>query len=41
MFPNIVRILSIRLTTPAASAGLERASYVKTDFWSTMSRGQI
>ena len=41
MFPNIVRILSIILTTPATSDSIERANsalrYVKTDFRSTMS----
>ena len=41
MLPNIVRILSIILTTSATSASVERANlalcYIKTDFWSTMS----
>ena len=41
MFPNIVRILGIILTTPVTSASVERANsplrYVKTDFRSTMS----
>ena len=41
MFPNIVRMLSIKITKPATSASAERANsalcYVKTDFWSTMS----
>ena len=45
MFPNIVRILSIILTTPATSASVERANsvlrYVKTDFWSTMSEDKF
>ena len=41
MFSNIVRILSIVLTTPATSTSVERAlsalRYLKTDFRSTMS----
>ena len=41
MLPNIVRILSIIITTSATSASVERANlalcYIKTDFWSTMS----
>ena len=45
MFPNIVRILSIILTTPATSASVERANsalrYVKTDFRSTMSEDRF
>ena len=45
MFPNIVRILSIILTTPATSASLERANsalcYVKTDFRRTMSDDRL
>ena len=45
MFPNIVRILSIILTTPATSDSVERANsalrYVKTDFRSTMSEDRF
>ena len=45
MFPNIVRILRIILTTPVTSASVERANsalrYVKTDFPSTMSEGRF
>ena len=41
MFPNIVRILSIILTTPATSASVEKPNsvvyYVKTDFRGAMS----
>ena len=41
MFPNIVRILSIILTTPATSASVEKPNsvvyYVKTDFRRAMS----
>ena len=41
MFPNIVKMLSIKITKPATSASAERANsalcYVKTDFWSAMS----
>ena len=45
MFPNIVRILSIILTTPATSATAERANSAlrneKTDFRSTMSEDRF
>ena len=45
MFPNIVKILSIIPTTPAASASVERANsvlcYVKTDFRSAMSEDRF
>ena len=45
MFPNIVKILSIILTTPAVSASVERANsvlcYVKTDFRSAMSEDNL
>ena len=45
MLPNIVRILSIILTTPPTSASVERANsalrYVKTDFRSTMLEGRL
>ena len=45
MFPNIVRILSIILTTPVMSASVERANaalrYVKTDFPRTMSEDRF
>ena len=41
MFSNIVRILSIVLTTPTTSTSVERANsalrYLKTDFRSTVS----
>ena len=45
MFPNIVRILSIILTTPAMSASIERTNsalpYVITNFLSTVSEGRF
>ena len=45
MFPNIVRILSIILKTPATSASAERANsalrYIKTDFRSAMSEDKL
>ena len=45
MFPNIVRILSIILTTPAMSASIERTKsalpYVITNFLSTVSEGRF
>ena len=45
MFPNIVRILSIILTTPAMSASTERTNsalpYVITNFLSTVSEGRF
>ena len=45
MFPNIVRIVSIILTTSATSASVKRANsalrLVKTDFRSTMSEGRF
>ena len=45
MFPNIVRILSIIITTPAMSASVERTNsalcYIKTYFRSTMSEDRF
>ena len=45
IFPYIVRILSIILTTPATSASVKTANsalrYVKTDFRSTMSEDRF
>ena len=45
MLPNIVRILSIILTTPAMSASIERTNsalpYVITNFLSTVSEGRF
>ena len=45
VFPNIVRILSIILKTPATSANVERANsnlrYIKTDFRSAMSEDKL
>ena len=45
MFPKIVRILSIILTTLATSASVQRANsalrHLKIDFWSTMSEDRF
>ena len=45
LFPNIVRILCILPTIPAANASIERANqalrYVKTDFRSAMSEDRF
>ena len=41
MLPNIKKVISILLTTSAASASVETANsalrFIKTDYWSTMS----